>query len=332
MTRPDQVAPLRGEAQLVAAETIRPAEIRVWVPEYNQPMSLMGRAMAYVRGAIHRRTMTALTFAIKANHRDWLLAEATGPLKYLALSALVSRSIPPELPLDAHALSVFSQNGEDGIIFELCRRVRIPKIFIEFGVGRGTQGNCVLLADVFGWRGLFIEAGQSEFDGLRIKYSKSSSVQVKCASVTPENINSVFRDADIPREIGILSIDIDGNDFWVWNALRDYSPAVVIVEYNSLLPTDEILVQPYDEGRWDETGFFGASLRAMQQLAYEKGYELVNTDPAGVNAFFVRRDLVGDLPRGEDVVRHGLNYYLKGSEFQHKPSNRTDWEKPESSS
>jgi hypothetical protein len=225
---------------------------------------------------------------------------------------------------------VFSQNGEDGVIFELCRRIRPNNVFVEFGVGRGSQANCVLLADVFGWSGLFIESEREKYAGLQAKYLSNQRVQTRCSMVNPEGINSIFDDANIPTEFGVLSIDIDGNDYWVWNALKDFRPALVILEYNSSLP-DEVLVQPYDKP-WDDTNFFGASLSAFEQLAAEKGYDLVHTDLAGVNAFFVRSDLVGDLPTGKSIARHGVNYYLMSSKLGFEASNRTEWQNPQASS
>ena len=255
--------------------------------------------------------------------------EAPPSVKYLALSQLVSRSLPPEAPLSAHELSVFSQNGEDGVLFELRRRmVDIPHSFVEFGIGRGSQGNCVLLADVFGWSGLFVEYDRDSYGQLRTKYGGSRAVRTACERVTPQNVESVFGQAQVPTEFGILSIDIDGNDYWVWEALEDYRPAIVVIEYNSMLPLDEALAQPYDSADAELTSFSGASLGALEGLAKAKGYELVHTDLAGVNAFFVLAELAGAFPQGPDL-RHGINYYLMSSVFSHPASPRTDWARPQ---
>ncbi len=119
------------------------------------------------------------------------------------------------------------------------------------------------------------------------------------------------------------------NDYWVWRALEAYRPAVVVIEYNSTLPFDEALTQPYDCADPELTNFSGASLDALEGLAQARGYELVHTDLAGVNAFFVLRELAAVLPRGPDV-RHGINYYLMSAMFSHPaPSPRTDWARPE---
>jgi hypothetical protein len=255
------------------------------------------------------------------------IGDAPRALKYLALSSLVSRAVPSELPLTAHELSVFSQNGEDGVIFELCHRIQPLPVFVEFGIERGCQGNCVLLADVFGWSGFFIEPNEYDFPQLQRKYASNMSVQTLQREINPQNVNAVFEEAGVPKELGVLSIDIDGNDYWVWRALDGYKPAIVIIEYNALLPSDEVLVQPYNEEPSGLTTFFGSSLRAMEELGNAKGYELVHTDLAGVNAFFVREDLVQNLA-GCEAARHGINYYLLGTAYTHASSDRTDWLSP----
>ena len=248
---------------------------------------------------------------------------------YLTLSELVSRQLPSDLPLSAYELSVFSQNGEDGILHELFRRLPVPHTFVEFGIQSGWEGNCVLLADVFGWSGLFIEYDHDGFEALERKYAYNPQVKTVRAKVTPQNVNALFAEADVPAELGILSIDIDGNDYWVWEAVAGYRPAVLIIEFNSGIPSKEPLVQPFNEGDPSYATFFGANLAALEKLGASKDYVLVHTDIAGVNAFFVRRDLLtSSVPTSDSVARHGLNYYLMSSEHRHPESERTDWVRP----
>jgi hypothetical protein len=104
-------------------------------------------------------------------------------------------------------------------------------------------------------------------------------------------------------------------------------PARCLIEYNSTLPFDEALTQPYESAGPELTNFSGASLGALEELAQVRGYELVHTDFAGVNAFFVLREVAAVLPRGPDV-RHGINYYLMSTVFSHPASPRTDWARP----
>lgn len=259
---------------------------------------------------------------LTSERRAWQQGDALRGQKYAALRALVARQPDRDQPLGAYELSVFSQNGEDGVIAELCSRLDPPHSFVEFGIERGYQGNCILLADVFGWSGLFIEANKTDYEHLRTKYGLNTSVSTLNAAISRENINELFAEAGVPRDLGILSIDVDGNDYWVWKALEGYSPAILIIEYNSALP-DANLVQPYGQSSSNISRFFGASLQAMEELGRSKGYRLVHTDLAGVNAFFVREDLAEGLT-GEPI-RHGLNYFLMGTVHEHSPSERSDW-------
>ena len=272
--------------------------------------------------------VVAQRLAQERDQTGWRHDNEFSATRFLALSSLVSRTLPAELPLSAHELCVFSQNGEDGVLFELCRRISPSHTFVEFGVENGSQTNCVLLADVFGWSGLFIEGDARFFASLEAKYKGNGAVTTLNRMVNPENICSILEDAKVPTDLGILSIDIDGNDYWVWKAIEGVRPAIVIIEYNSDLPVDQSLVQPYNDGPPVLTSSFGSSLLAIEELAKELGYALVHTDVAGVNAFCVRQDVLGDLPVGDRVARHGINYYLKGDKHHHKTYRRTDWIRP----
>lgn len=184
-----------------------------------------------------------------------------------------------------------------------------PEWFVEFGVGSGDEGNCVLLADRMGWAGLFIESDAHAFAQLQDKYRDRPDVRTVQANVTADNVEELLRQAGVPPELGVLSIDIDGNDYWVWEAIRGFRPRVTVIEYNANLPLAARLVMPRNDAhRWDETDYFGASLGAYRQLGAEKGYVLVHTDSTGVNAFFVLRSLCRELPPGEAVALHSANY------------------------
>ena len=113
----------------------------------------------------------------------------------------------------------------------------------------------------------------------------------------------------------MLSIDVDGQDYWIWAALESYRPRVMVIEYNAALPPGRQLVQPRGHREaWDGTDYFGASLDALCSLADRKGYALVHTDLAAVNAFFVRSDLAAAPCRRPDEVarRHQPNYFMRG--------------------
>jgi hypothetical protein len=218
-------------------------------------------------------------------------------------------------------LRVFSQNGEDGILAEILARVGFGEgYFVEFGAESGREGNCVYLADVANWRGLFMDSDAEAFSALQRKYRASDRVHTDHAMVTPANVQQLFAAAGVPREPALLSIDIDGSDYWVWEAIADYVPRVLVIEYNSALDPRRRLVQPADlKDGWDGTEYFGASLGAMRALGERKGYRLVHTELSGVNAFFVREDLAeGRFPPVDDVPLRGApNYFQYGQ--RHAP-------------
>lgn len=218
---------------------------------------------------------------------------------------------PEELALTGYEYQLFSQNGEDGVLAEILRRTGVAeRWFVEFGVESGREGNCVALADVAGWRGLFMEADSSHNHLLHQKYRWNTDVTTLHATVTPERVDELFAAGGVPTEPDVVSIDIDGGDYWVWRALHGYRPRVVVIEYNSALPPHERLVQPSDAGGWSGTQFFGASLGALTALGDELGYRLVHCELAGANAFFVRADLATHFPAPDRVQRRGPNYFL----------------------
>ena len=197
--------------------------------------------------------------------------------RHRAISAAPSVDVEMCL-LTQFELRVFSQNGEDGVLAEILRRIGVgeQRYFVEFGVESGREGNCVYLADIAGWRGLFMDGDERFFTALQQKYRASELVHTTNAMVMPENVQELFAAAEVPSEPDVLSIDVDGTDYWIWEAIKDYRPRVVVVEYNSALDPRRRLVQPADyEVGWDGTDYFGASLAAMRSLGERKGYRLV---------------------------------------------------------
>ena len=191
---------------------------------------------------------------------------------------------------------IFSQNGEDGIIEEIFRRIGTnTKYFVEFGVETGVECNSARLARELGWQGLFIEGDPSMCADLRRNYASFPNVTCLESFVAPDSIERILDDHCVPTELDLLSIDIDGNDYWVWKAIAGWRPRLVIVEYNATKPPPERWVMTENtEHRWDHTTYFGASLASFVALGNERGYTLVGTTSNGINAFFVRSDLVLD--------------------------------------
>jgi hypothetical protein len=240
---------------------------------------------------------------------------------YASLAALAGRyaghgarpARPPGPDLAPHELRVFSQNGEDGVIEEILARIGTGDgTFVEFGVGAGIEANCVFLASVLGWPGLFMEADPDLFAQLDARYEGHPSVRAVRATVTPETVDALLREHAPSPEPDVLSIDVDGVDYWIWRAL-EARPRVVVIEYNAHLGPDAELVQPLaPRVAWDGSDYFGASLAALRALAGRKGYRLVHTDLAGVNAFFVRADLAGPFGPEDAVPVRAPNYFLAG--------------------
>lgn len=197
--------------------------------------------------------------------------------------------------------TVYSQSGEDGIIHWLVRTVTIPRrIFVEFGVGNYQEANTRFLALNDHWSGLVMDGDVGNIQQiLTDPIHWRINVKAVQAFITRENINDLLRANGITGEIGLLSIDIDGNDFWVFEAIDVISPAVVVIEYNSRYGPDRAVTIPYDPQfdrvRAHPSGIYsGASLRALYNLARRKGYTFVGCNGFGVNGFFVREDLVKD--------------------------------------
>jgi hypothetical protein len=212
-----------------------------------------------------------------------------------------------------YELGVYSQNGEDGVLAEILRRIRPGRReFVEFGVERGVEGNCVALADLLAWTGLFIEADETNALSLGWKYRDNPRVRTINARVTAENVNDLFAANGVSDQPDVVSIDVDGNDLWIWSALTHARPRVVAIEYNANLDQKRPFVQPYDpDWAWPGTDWFGASLGALEVVAERKGYGLVHTELTGVNAFFVRSDLMHHFDEIE-APRRSQNYDGRG--------------------
>ena len=243
-------------------------------------------------------------------------------MTYQALGELVRRhgedARPPRSPADPltrFEYRVFSQNGEDGVLAELLARVGThERWFVEFGVETGLEGNCVFLADVMGWSGLFMEPREDAFAALNRKYAANPAVRTTRVLVRPDNIEQLLAQAGVPPEPDVLSIDVDGNDYWLWQALDSCSPRIVVIEYNAQWPLLARWVQPYDAARvWQGTDNYGASLAAVRALGATKGYRLVHTELSGNNAFFVRADLDAILPDPSVVPLRAPSHFLGGA-------------------
>jgi len=209
------------------------------------------------------------------------------------------RSMDTLASLQDAEFKVSSQWGEDGIIDWLVERAQIPAgscSFIEFGVENYEEANTRFLMQNRNWRGLIMDGSPAMLDatekaGLRWRYD----LTVKPTFITRENINSLIQEAGFTAEIGLLSVDVDGNDYWIWEAIDAVNPIICICEYNAVFGDVHSISVPYDPG-FNRTNkhlsnlYFGASIAALRGLGRKKGYHFAGTTSAGNDAFFVRED------------------------------------------
>jgi hypothetical protein len=189
---------------------------------------------------------------------------------------------------------VCSQNAEDGIIHEIFRRIGAQsRIFAEVGVGNGCENNTAFLL-AQGWSGFWIDGDNAFLRTLETREDiPKDCLKHFVGFVSKENIAALFEQLGVPKEFDLLSLDIDQNTYYAWEGLSSFRPRVVVVEYNAAIPPDVDWKVRYSANRaWDGTQNFGASLKAFELLGRRFGYSLVGCEFFGVNAFFVRDDLL----------------------------------------
>lgn len=198
--------------------------------------------------------------------------------------------------------SVFSQFGDDGIIQYLTANIElITASFVEVGVEDYKESNTRFLLINDNWKGLVIDSSTPFVKRIREDpiYWRHELTAVD-QFITAENINTTLRANGCAGELGLLSLDVDGNDYWLWRALDVVRPIIVIVEYNSVLGKTRAVTVPYDP-EFQRTKahhsnlYYGSSLKALDLLARDKGYGFVGSNSAGNNAYFVRLDRIGNL-------------------------------------
>ena len=242
---------------------------------------------------------------------DWVTDEIRKSRVYGGLGHLVDRYPPLQEDIGMSESRVFSQNGEDGILRYLLHRLGVATgSFVEIGAER-HEANCLLLALHQGWTGVFVDGDPDVAANLTALLEHASDVLVMNEMIDPATVDAAMERWGVPAEIDVLSIDVDGADYYVWEAARRVRARIVVIEYNSALDPERALAQPPNAQAWDGTVNFGCSVEALRRLAERKGYALVYLESSGTNAFFVALEHLlelGPLP----VVRYrSPNYHLR---------------------
>jgi len=235
----------------------------------------------------------------------WRISERLDEIKInqgLILSAL--NETRNSTNLADYEFKVFSQWGEDGIIQYLSKTIELRhKTFIEFGVESFMEANCRFLLMKDNWSGYVIDGSPSNIAKLKSSYFYwKYHIDAVDAFVTKDNIDDLLTRSGFDADLGILSIDIDGNDYFILEAINAVRPRILICEYNAVFGATRKISVPYDPDfcrarKHYSKLYFGASLPAITFIANKKGYSLVGTNSSGCNAFFVRDDLLnGKLP------------------------------------
>lgn len=206
---------------------------------------------------------------------------------------------------------VFSQFGDDGIIQYLIHKLPIRnKTFIEFGVENYKEANTRFLLMNNSWSGMVIDGSKNNIN--QIKYERFYSfydLRAVESFITKDNINALMQASGFDKQVGILSVDIDGNDYWVWKEINTIDPDIIICEYNSLFGFEDPITIPYkaDFVRGKPLNFYGTSLRAAYELAKDRGYFFIGCNSAGNNAYFIKEHLRAHCPVQEKTPEEGYN-------------------------
>ena len=246
---------------------------------------------------------------ILERQRELFLAQRSNKEMQLLLSMRYKKMLLDKVPLptfDEVEFRCFSQNGEDGILLYIFSLIGVTnKKAVEVCAGDGTECNTTNLIVNHGWTGLLFDGDKEEVKRGRAFYSKCRDTFLWPPTlvnewITAENVDSLISMHGFEGDIDLLSLDMDGNDYWVWKSIDCISPRVVVLEYNNLLGPERSATIPYRPDFRAELGelgmdYGGASLTAFVKLGREKGYRLVGCQRYGFNAFFVRSDVGRDI-------------------------------------
>lgn len=213
--------------------------------------------------------------------------------------------------------SVFSQFGDDGIIQWLVNNIDIPnKTFIEFGVEDYSESNTRFLMINDNWSGFVMDGSTANIERLQKSwYYWKYNLNSKAVFIDKENINSLISEQKFSKDVGLLHIDLDGNDYYIWEAITCVEPIIVIVEYNSIFGSERPVTVIYDSNFFRGDAhysylYWGSSIASLVQLAHEKGYAFIGCNKGGNNAYFIRNDKMNNKIKAisiEDGFIHASN-------------------------
>jgi hypothetical protein len=212
--------------------------------------------------------------------------------------AIDAATLPYPDRLLVHRFRLHSQNQEDGVLLALLEAAGVgPRRFVEIGCG-DNGGNSGMLAGEFGFEGLMVDGAESNVAACRLRFPRAT---VEQAWIERETVDELVTSRGFGGEVDLLSVDIDGNDLYVWDALASVRPRIAIAEYNSLMGPEASVTIAYDPAfvMRQVEGADGASLTALTRSMAKRGMRLVTTDFRGVNAFFLREDLAPQIPAVE---------------------------------
>ena len=224
----------------------------------------------------------------------------TNDEKVLFGKILVNQILSKELSsLKDVEFKIFSQFGDDGIIQWLINNIEIDnEFFVEFGVENYKEANTKFLMFNNNWSGFVMDGSNNNINNLKKQdYFWKYNLIAKDVFITKDNINNLLLEQNINPNIGLLHIDLDGNDYYIFDEINCINPNILILEYNSLFGIDREISVPYRED-FNRTKahysnlFFGASLKSLHSLAYKKGFIFIGCNQAGNNAYFIRKDKI----------------------------------------
>lgn len=255
--------------------------------------------------------MQSLKRWIKKYFGGWIYSRQQSVARKSTMEDWVSKISSQSLSNLAEAsFDNFTYHGEDGILLYLLSQIKnVPKNFVDIGAGDCIKSNCANLAVHYGWEGLFIEQNDKQLaigqrfykrkvlDGVALKFLP--------VTVTRENVNSLINNAGVSGEVGLLSVDIDGNDYWIWEAITIIQPRIVLVEAKVEFGNNSVAV-PYSHTNHYSVDkmYNGASVEAFRRLGRAKGYKLVGANKQGYNLFFVKENEALPTATSEQVLNN----------------------------